>query len=142
MKKIIFIAILTLPLFNSVEAKELFKDLPADTVTYKTIRVICDGVGMDPNCGGYGKFGQLVTNLMGEIPYSELYIIHNNERYAMTAKHKCFDIIRNEGIIERGDSLAVDIDITIYPFSQFEGDDPLTIITDLRLIRNDSIFPK
>lgn len=139
MRSLISLIFIFLTLYNSVEAKELFKDLSSDTISYKTIRVICDGVGKDPNCGGYGEFGQLVTKLMGETPYSELYIKYKNESYSFSAKKKCVDALSKEGIFERDDSLAVDIDIMIYPFSEFEGDDPLTIITDLRLIRNDSI---
>lgn len=125
-----------LSLFIGINAKGLFKDLPSDTVVHKTIIATEVGIAKDFNYfGGMGKLGPLVTELMGEIPYTAIGFTFMNEGYLISAKRKCVDFVKNQVSIE--DSIA--IDISIYPIYEKDGDDPLSIITDVRKLSNDTI---
>ena len=132
----ILINLLLLISTTCINAKGLYNDLVPDSIVHKTIRANNAGIIMDFNyCGGYGEFGQLVTKLMGEVPYSALVFSFMNEIYDISIKDQCADYVLKNVLYED----SVELDISIYPIYEKVGDNPLSIITGVRKISTDTI---
>ena len=118
-------------LFICVQAKELYNDLPSDSIVHKTIIANNSGIVMDENyCNGTGVMGPLVTKLMGEVPYSALIFSFHNDVYSISIKDQCANYILENVSYED----SIELNISIYPLYENEEGDPLSIITGVRKI--------
>lgn len=111
-----------------------YSNVSAPKIEHKTLQVTYCGYGMDPNCGNGDDFTEMITAIMGEQPYTAMEFRYKNWSHYVTVKKCCYDFIDT---LKIGDK--IEIDTTIYPFSQNAGDYPFTVITDVRKVGNKNI---
>lgn len=116
----------------------LFKDIPPDTTTVKTVRAVIDDFGKDLYYGAYDKKGKLVESLMGETPCSALGFTYEGEGYYISCLDRCYDAIKR--VEPYKDS--IEIKLAVYPYPDFYREGPIAVVTDVRKIKHDSLAGK
>ncbi|MDE5607412.1 MAG: hypothetical protein K2I64_00560 [Muribaculaceae bacterium] len=116
--------------------KELYKDVSGDSVITKTVSVLYTDFGKDLYCGGYGEDGKVLTELMGETPYSALGFSYKGEDYYISIKKSAFNDSFLDMLIDKD---SIEITIEIFPFfpKRAVSAEPFSIVTNMKKLSKD-----